>query len=881
MSVGIHSGLFHFFLVGESHRELLVAGPGATATVTMEATADAGEIVISDATASALRPGVVGASKGPGHLLRRAPAVPADSFLPFEYVDPDLDLLHGIPTGLRDVLSGSHQESEHRRVTVAFIHFDGTDGLIERVGPTETADQLDALVSHVQRAVERQEITFLATDADQDGGKIILTAGAPSTSGDDEHHMLLAVREIMDAHGPLPIRIGVNRGAVFVGEVGPPYRRTFTVMGDAVNLAARLMAKATPGQILITPEILSRSRTGFATEELEPFRVKGKSEPVRALAVGAMTGPRRVGGGRDLPLVGRVTETRTLEQAIGQAKAGTGSLVEIIGEPGAGKSRLVAWLRTAADDMVQLSTVCERYDASTPYHVVGRLLRTLIGLPPEGNSPQVAAAFLTHLEQRTPTVLSRAPLIATALGLSVPETPETRDIDEGFRRARMAEAVIDLLGELLPDSGLLTVEDAHFMDEASADLFGYLAALVGPSSWLICVTRRDGGSAFVAPVEHTTCIALGPLEVDEATELAHLATADAPIPQHRIDALVERSAGNPLFLLELLEVATEGEALAELPDSVEQVVAARIDRLSAGDRRLLRRISVLGQSFPYEVLTEVVDDTPGEFDPAWERLDEFVVRDGLGELSFRSALLRDCAYDGLTFSVRRNLHARAQATPSRARRSTVGRTSPSSSRSITCTPSGTRRHGPTRSSLPNGPRPPTPTSRSPSSTSGRCSRGAACPSSTGPSSPRCTRPSGTRGTAPAATRVLRPPTGRPDASSVTTRSAKPASRSRSPRSRDGSRATRTPSAGSPGDCACSRERTAAARSGNVPNCSAGTAGSARRRVTTPAPSPGAPGRSRTPRRRGTRRCSPSPSGRSTGRGWSSDSSTSRSTWSGR
>lgn len=497
MSVGIHSGLFHFFLVGESHRELLVAGPGATATVTMEATADAGEIVISDATASALRPGVVGASKGPGHLLRRAPAVPADSFLPFEYVDPDLDLLHGIPTGFRDVLSGSHQESEHRRVTVAFIHFDGTDGLIERVGPTETADQLDALVSHVHRTVERQEITFLATDADQDGGKIILTAGAPSTSGDDEHHMLLAVREIMDAHGPLPIRIGVNRGAVFVGEVGPPYRRTFTVMGDAVNLAARLMAKATPGQILITPEILSRSRTGFATEELEPFRVKGKSEPVRALAVGAMTGPRRVGGGRDLPLVGRVTETRTLEQAIGQAKAGTGSLVEIIGEPGAGKSRLVAWLRTAADDMVQLSTVCERYDASTPYHVVGRLLRTLIGLPPEGNSPQVAAAFLTHLEQRTPTVLSRAPLIATALGLSVPETPETRDIDEGFRRARMAEAVIDLLGELLPDSGLLTVEDAHFMDEASADLFGYLAALVGPSSWLICVTRRDGGSALV------------------------------------------------------------------------------------------------------------------------------------------------------------------------------------------------------------------------------------------------------------------------------------------------------------------------------------------------------------------------------------------------
>jgi class 3 adenylate cyclase/tetratricopeptide (TPR) repeat protein len=659
MSVGIHSGLFHFFLVGESHRELVVAGPAATATVTMEATADAGEIVISDATASALRPGVVGAAKGTGHLLVRAPTVPADSFLPFERVDPDLDLLHGIPTGLREVLTGTHQESEHRRVTVAFVHFDGTDGLIERVGPAETADQLDRLVSHVQRAVERQEVTFLATDADRDGGKIILTAGAPSTSGDDEHHMLLAVREIMDAHGPLPIRIGVNRGAVFVGEVGPPYRRTFTVMGDAVNLAARLMAKAAPGQILITPEILTRSRTGFVTEELEPFTVKGKSEPVRALSVGALTGSRRVGGGRDLALVGRVRERRILEQAIEEVREGTGSLVEIVGEPGAGKSRLVAWLRSAADDMVQLSTVCERYDASTPYYVVGRLLRTLIGLPPEGNGVEVAAAFLTHLEERAPAVLTRAPLIATALGLTVPETAETRDIDEGFRRARMAEAVIDLLGELLPDSGLLTVEDAHFMDEASADLFGYLAALVGPSSWLICVTRRDGASAFAAPEEHATRIALGPLEVGDATELAHLATADAPIPQHRIDALVARSAGNPLFLLDLLAVATERDALDELPDSVERVVTARIDRLSPDDRRLLRRISVLGQSFPYELLRDVLDNAPGEFDPAWERLDEFVLHDGLGELSFRSALLRDCAYDGLTFRLRRALHARA------------------------------------------------------------------------------------------------------------------------------------------------------------------------------------------------------------------------------
>ena len=118
MSVGVHSGLFNFFLVGESHREFIVTGPGASAVVEMEGAADAGEIVISDATAAALSPGVVGRPKGGGHLLRRAAVAAAEQpFLAFERVDPDLDLRHGIPLGLRAALI-TRTEPEHRRVTV-------------------------------------------------------------------------------------------------------------------------------------------------------------------------------------------------------------------------------------------------------------------------------------------------------------------------------------------------------------------------------------------------------------------------------------------------------------------------------------------------------------------------------------------------------------------------------------------------------------------------------------------------------------------------------------------------------------------------------------------------------------------------------------------
>jgi len=660
MSVGIHSGLFHFFLVGQSHRELVVTGPAASAVVSMEAAADAGEIVISDTTARGLPPRMVGGPKGPGHLLLRAPAVGNDAFVSFEVVDPGLDLTGAVPVGLRDVLTGAHHDSEHRRVTVAFVHFDGTDDLIGRVGPAETAGHLEALVSAVQRAADRQAVTFLATDADRDGGKIILTAGAPSTSGDDEDRMLLAVREIADSGVGIPLRIGVHQGPVFVGEVGPRYRRTFTVMGDAVNLSARLMAKAGPGQVITTPDLLERSRSGFGSEELEPFLVKGKAEPIRALSLGART--RAVGPGAmddDLPFVGRLHELEVLGRVADRAASGHGALIEIVGGTGVGKSRLVDQLRRLASDRLQLAAVCERYDSSTPYHATRRLLRELLDLPAEGSDDTAAEALVAALGRRAPELLPWAPLIGMAAAIPVPETSRTRELEEEFRRPTLARVVIELLAHLLPDQGVFTIEDAHLMDEPSADLFVHLARAVGATSWLWCMTRRDVDSGFVAPEGVTTRIELGPLSTEEAVQLAEQATHDAPVTPRHLQRMVERSGGNPLFLRELIASASHGATLQAMPDTVEDVMAARIDRLSSGDRHLLRRMSVLGRSFHTDLLADVVGDLPDDADPIWRRLDPFITRSGDGTLAFRNTLVRDCAYDGLSFRLRRQLHTSA------------------------------------------------------------------------------------------------------------------------------------------------------------------------------------------------------------------------------
>ncbi len=658
MSVGVHSGDFHFFLVGGSHRELIVTGPAASTTVEMEGTADAGQIVVSPVTASALRPGQVGAAKGSGHLLRRAPAVPSDAFVPFEPIPPGTDIIQGIPVGLRDTLTARHQEPEHRRVTVAFIHFDGTDDLIRELGPAEAADQLDELVANVQVAAERNDVTFLATDVDHDGGKIILTAGAPSTSGDDEHRMLLCVREVMDSGNRLPIRIGVNRGAVFVGEIGPHYRRTFTVMGDAVNLAARLMAKAGPGQIVVSPDVLNRSRTSFGVEELEPFMVKGKARPVRAFLLGKIGGQQVIDTDRTTPFVGRRDELDSLRRHLREAGAGAGRLVEIVGDPGSGKTRLLDELEAQAWDRPRLSFTCQHYEASTAYHVVRGLLRPLLWLPAEGSDGTVAAQFLATVADEAPDVLPWAPLIARTIGVSVPDTDETRELDEEFVRPRLARAVLDLLAALLPASGLLVVDDAQYMDDASADLFGYLAEAVGLTSWLICIARRDVSTGFVAP-EGTVRVELGPLDRDAALELVRRAAEDSTLSPRQLDTIVDRSAGNPLFLRELFAAAEQEGDVDHLPDTIDGVVAARIDSLSSDDRYLLRQLSVLGRSFPFDLARDVLDELPHPSDQVWRRLDEFVVRDGADRLSFRSGLLRDSAYDGLSFRQRRRIHLAA------------------------------------------------------------------------------------------------------------------------------------------------------------------------------------------------------------------------------
>lgn len=664
MSVGVHSGTFHLFLVGGSHRELIVTGPAWTRTVEMEHAAEAGDILASPETAALLPPRCLGRPKGPGILVAREPLGETSGL---ESVDFDLEVEGaelGLSVAVREHVLGGGGAPEHRTVTVAFVHFDGTDELIAAEGTEGVAARVETLVRRIQEAVEGQGVCFLGSDVDADGGKIILTAGAPRVWGNDEERMLLALRRIVDAPGQMPVRVGVNRGSVFAGDIGPWYRRTYTVMGDAVNLAARLMAKAPAGEVYATADVLDRSNTRFVTTALEPFMVKGKAKPVQALAVGgpvgsrgrdALTGPADREPAARFPLIGREVELDALEAALEAARRGDGRLVELVGEPGIGKTRLMEELRSRAPDLPAFHGTAEAYTATTPYAVWRELLRDILGIRWEDPDDAALARLMEVVDDLRPELAPWLSLLAIPLDVDIPESIEVEMLSPEFRRAKLHEAVGALLDALLPSITLVEIEDAHLMDPASADLLGALAAGLSERPWLLLVTRRDEDSGFVGgEAIHVVSQYVGPLQPPEARELARAATEVTPLLPHDLDLVVGRSAGNPQFLLDLVRAKAAGSML---PDSIETAAMARIDQLDPTDREIVRRASVLGVVFHPRHLGDVLDEGAPGLDPlVWTRLTEFFEDEGEGYLRFRRAIVRDVAYGGLPFRLRRRLH---------------------------------------------------------------------------------------------------------------------------------------------------------------------------------------------------------------------------------
>ena len=660
MSVGLHSGNIHLFLVGSTHRELVLAGPDASQAAVIESSARAGEIGLSAAAAARLPARAVRPRDDGLPLLRwrQAPSPPAGP-APQRPVTEEL-LWSLFPRALGQVLARGAPEPEHRVACIAFARFSGTDRWLEAQGPESLAEALQATVGAAQDILATEDVTLLAVDLDRDGGKLFLGSGVPQASEDDEGRMLRALRRLADAGTPLPLQIGVNRGHVFAAEVGTPWRAAYSAMGDTTNTAARICAKAPPGAIYAHPSVLARARTKYAVQAEGPFAFKGKKTPQVVYRVGGESAAR-VGTAADRAaraLVGRSAEIRAMSEVTDAFAAGTGGVLLITGAAGLGKSRLLrAALETLGDPRPLLQLRAEPYEATRPYHVFRDAVRGVLGI--EGERADVRREqLLSGLARTDPALTPLASLLGDVVQVDVPPSAEVQAIDPKYRQDRIADVLIEVLEGLGTGAQVITVEDAQWADTASARLLDRLAGACATRHWLMLVARREGDGGF-EPSEGRR-IELGPMPDRDMAALVNAATVTTPLRPDELELVVRRAGGNPLFAEEIVRAGREAGSFEAVPDSLEAALAARVDTLDPEARRVLRYATVLGRSFRLATLQALLSEEGVRLDAGvLSRLGDFLERERDDSIRFRAGLLRKTVYEGLSFRRRLRLHGRA------------------------------------------------------------------------------------------------------------------------------------------------------------------------------------------------------------------------------
>lgn len=600
--------------------------------------------------------------------------------------DPALVQSH-VPT----LLQGAHARAlgtfvgELRRVTVAFIQLPAWSSSAPRdtyVGDADRRFELAAAVA------ARFEGSVNKVSADEKGAVMLLCWGLPGcTHEDDAARAVRACLRLAEDYGRIgaTASMGVASGRVYCGLIGAPERAEYTVLGDAVNLAARLMDRAM-GRIWVDErcQLLCRGEVEF--ERLDPFHAKGKSLPIevfRAVRTGARA-PRET-----VAVVGRDVELSAIDALLDACVHGEGGTLALEGAAGLGKSRLVAEARERAADRSILCLIGggDAIEADTAGYGLRTVAATYFGLDPEDQSDNARARVEEHLAQR-PCPADRMALLAPLLPFTVHDTPWSAALPRELKADHCAGVLADLLdaaARLRPI--LLVIEDAHWLDPLSARVLQRLHRDAKSVGVLLTTRPVDRLSPEVgALIAHSTTIhlRLGALRRADVAALLALRLGVDEIPEPVVDLLEARAEGNPLFAEELALTLCDSGALVvdgrrcvtglgpseletlALPDSVQAVVASRLDRIDAGQQWTLKVASVIGPSFGVPILADIHPDQGSQEHLVLE-LDHLEARGfvrlvGAGteqSYAFRHSLTHAAIYDLMLYAQRRELHHRA------------------------------------------------------------------------------------------------------------------------------------------------------------------------------------------------------------------------------
>ncbi len=597
------------------------------------------------------------------------------------------------------------QTEERRLLTILFADLSGFTALSARLDPEEVREAVNISFGHLNKPIAAEEGTIIKYEGDL----VMAVFGYPTAHEDDPERAVRAAlgmfqrleavnRDLaarLKTEGRVGLHIGINSGTVVVGEIGSEEKREYTVMGEAVNLASRLKDAAKAGEILVSEPVFRSSRYLFEYQPKPKVEAKGFDHPIavfQPLKLRDKPESKRGIAGLTSPMVGRDRELASLVEDVRTLARGRGGATFVVGEAGLGKSRLLAEMKSViAGQGIKVKLLegrCLSYGRNVPYWPVLQALESAFGVSDQDTPEMVLEKIVGGCRELMPgSWMESAPYLAHLFSLRLPEemSEKVAHLDAKALKARTHLALKKFLTALAGQAPvLLVMDDYHWADEATDEFLLELCGTPAAPIWLLVLTRpeRDAGGQqsrerFRGRLGlHYREIVLAPLDRDSGTSLAFNLLNVPGIGQGFKDMLLAKSGGNPFYLEEIIRSLIDSGVLAyrqgvwrltedvssiNVPDTVQMVIAARLDRLEHELRDILQTASVLGRSFHVRLLEALsgLDDMMLTLYLATLEEFDFIAETKRGpepEYSFRHPLSQEVAYQGLLKKRRRELH---------------------------------------------------------------------------------------------------------------------------------------------------------------------------------------------------------------------------------
>lgn len=578
--------------------------------------------------------------------------------------------------------------AEFRPAVSLFVRFGG----IDYDNDDQAGEKLDVYIRKVQAVLHRYEGSLIQLTMGDKGSYLQAAFGAPIAHEDDVMRTVSAATEIVRISPSeawnSSVQIGIARGRMRTGAYGGSMRRTYGVLSDEVNLAARLMQAASPGQILVSDRIYAASDETFDWEELPPLSLKGKSAPVVVYSLRGIrerTAIRLQAPKYALPMVGRKVEIDLIGQKMATALQGKGQIAGITGEAGMGKSRLVAEVIELANehDFTGFGGECQSYGTNTSYLVWQNIWKGFFGLDPQLSLEDKLELLESHLAQIDPKSVGRLPLLGPVLNLSIPDNDLTRNLDAKLRKSSLEALLLDCLRERAKSSPIfLVLEDCHWLDPLSHDLLELLARAVGDLPVFILMAYRPFDAQHwkdtrISHLAHFTEIGLSEFSHDEARQLIGLKLKNyldesTTVQPELVDHITNRAEGNPFYIEELINYLqdqgidpNDQEAMKklDLPSSLHSLILTRIDQRTESQKVTIKLASVIGRMFaaawlwgafpelgdPSKIITDLDELSKLDLTPLDSQDPEYIYL-------FKHIVTREVAYESLPYATRALLH---------------------------------------------------------------------------------------------------------------------------------------------------------------------------------------------------------------------------------